>query len=78
MKHANEAKWHKSSFKSKGIVSTRRPLELLLLDLCGPTRTPSFGGNRYAFVIIDDFSRYAWVLFLKHKDETVRELHGVL
>ena len=63
-------KMHKSSFKSKGIVSTRRPLELLHLDLCGPTRTPSFGGNRYAFVIVDDFSRFAWVLFLKHKDET--------
>ena len=40
------------------------------LDLCGPTRTPSFGGNRYAFVIVDDFSRFSWVIFLKHKDET--------
>ena len=63
-------KLHKVSFKSKGIVSSRRPLELLHLDLCGPTRTPSFGGNRYVFVIVDDFSRFTWVIFLKHKDET--------
>ncbi|KAL6329583.1 hypothetical protein AAG906_022287 [Vitis piasezkii] len=29
--------------------------------------TPSLGGKSYAFVIVDDFSRYTWVLFLKRE-----------
>lgn len=27
------------------------------------------GGKRYGFMIVDDFSRFTWVLFLSHKDE---------
>ena len=35
------------SFKSKNLVSTSRPLELLHMDLFGPSRTKSIGGNYY-------------------------------
>ena len=63
------SKQTKSSFKSKNIVSTTRPLELLHMDLFGPISTTSLGGKRYGFVLIDDFSRYTWVLFLSHKDD---------
>ncbi|XP_061360887.1 uncharacterized protein LOC133304840 [Gastrolobium bilobum] len=59
----------KASFKSKNIVSTTRPLQLLHMDLFGPTQTMSFGGNYYAFVIVDDFSRFTWTLFLAHKSK---------
>ena len=58
------------SFKSKNIVSTSRPLELLHMDLFGPTRTTSLGRKWYDFIIIDDFSHFIWVFFLAHKDET--------
>ena len=34
-----------------------RPLELLHLDLMGPTRTKSLGGKRYIMVVVDDFTR---------------------
>ena len=51
------------SFKSKNIVSTSRPLELLHMDLFGPTRTTSLGGKWYDFIIIDDFSHFTWVFF---------------
>nr|XP_033514403.1 uncharacterized protein LOC117279058 [Nicotiana tomentosiformis] len=47
----------RSSFKSKQVVSTSKPLELLHMDLCGPMRVRSGGGKRYIFVIVDDFSR---------------------
>ena len=40
------------------------------MDLFGPTRTTSLGGMKYGLVIVDDFSRYTWVLFITHKDET--------
>ena len=58
------------SFKSKNVVSTTRPLQLLHMDLFGPSRTMSFGGNYYALVIVDDFSRYTWTLFITHKSDS--------
>jgi len=63
-----KGKQTKSSFHSKNVVSTTRPLELLHLDLFGPTRTVSLGGKKYGLVIVDDFSRFTWVIFLVHKD----------
>ncbi|WVZ89201.1 hypothetical protein U9M48_035633 [Paspalum notatum var. saurae] len=50
-------------------MSTSRPLELLHMDLFGPTTYTSIGGNNYGFVIVDDFSRYTWVYFLEDKTE---------
>ena len=35
----------------------------------GPTRTKSLGGKRYIIVIVNDFSRYTWVEFLREKSE---------
>ncbi|WVZ88670.1 hypothetical protein U9M48_035162 [Paspalum notatum var. saurae] len=54
---------------SKTFISTSRPLELLHMDLFGPTTYTSIGGNNYGFVIVDDFSRYTWVYFLEDKTE---------
>src|SRR3954468_21179226 len=59
-----KGKQTKSSFKPKNVVTTTRPLQLLHMDLFGPSRTRSFGGNVYALVIVDDYSRYSWTLFL--------------
>ena len=39
------------------------------MDLMGPTRTESMGGKRYIMVVVDDFSRYSWVEFLREKSE---------
>ena len=57
----------KSSFKTKDIVSTSRPLELLHIDLFGPVSTASLYGSKYGLVIVDDYSRWTWVKFLKSK-----------
>ena len=65
-----KGKFSKSSFKAKKIVSTARPLELLHIDLFGPVKTASIRGKKYGLVIVDDFSRWTWVKFLKHKDES--------
>jgi len=59
----------KISFKIKNVVSSLRPLELLNMDLFGPSRTMSVSGNYYALVIVDDFSRYTWTLFLESKSD---------
>jgi len=39
------------------------------MDLFGPSRTMSLGGNFYAFVIVDDYPRFTWTLFLKSKSD---------
>ena len=57
----------KNSFQIKNVVSTTKPLELLHIDLFGPSRTMSLGGNYYGLVIVDDYSRFTWTLFLKTK-----------
>nr|GEW85378.1 copia protein [Tanacetum cinerariifolium] len=48
-------------------------LHLLHMDLCGPMRVTSINGKRYVLVIVDDYSRYTWVHFLKTTDETPEE-----
>ncbi|GKC30124.1 retrovirus-related pol polyprotein from transposon TNT 1-94, partial [Tanacetum coccineum] len=46
-----------ASHKAKNIVSTTRCLELLHMDLFGPSAVRRYGGNRYTLVIVDDYSR---------------------
>ncbi|GJW14881.1 retrovirus-related pol polyprotein from transposon TNT 1-94 [Tanacetum coccineum] len=58
-----------ASHKAKNVVSTTRCLELLHMDLFGPSAVRSYGGNRYTLVIVDDYSRYTWTRFLKDKTE---------
>ena len=68
----------RSSLKSKKCVSTTRPLELLHIDLCGPMRIASRGGKRYVLVIVDDYSRFTWTMFLASKDETFENFIALL
>lgn len=63
-------KTNKSLFKLKNKVSISRPLELLHLDLFGPITPTSLDRKTYAFVIFYDYSRFFWIFFLAHKDET--------
>ena len=49
--------------------STSKPLELVHTDLCGPTRTKILQGESYFMLFINDFTRMAWLFFLKEKSE---------
>nr|GEY27179.1 retrovirus-related Pol polyprotein from transposon TNT 1-94 [Tanacetum cinerariifolium]GEY42902.1 retrovirus-related Pol polyprotein from transposon TNT 1-94 [Tanacetum cinerariifolium] len=53
-----------ASHKAKNIVSTTRCLELLHMDLFGPSAVRSYRGNRCILVIVDDYSKYTWSRFL--------------
>ena len=64
--------------KAKKMVSTSKPLELLHLDLFGPEAYKSIGGKQYAFVIVDDYSRFTWVLFLRTKDCAFSEFEKLI
>nr|GEY11387.1 retrovirus-related Pol polyprotein from transposon TNT 1-94 [Tanacetum cinerariifolium] len=58
------------SYQTKTTLSSKRRLQLLHMDLCGPMRVESINGKKYVLVIVDDYSRYTWTHFLRSKDET--------
>ncbi|GKA94157.1 retrovirus-related pol polyprotein from transposon TNT 1-94, partial [Tanacetum coccineum] len=72
------SKAKRSSFKSKVVPSSKGRLNLLHMDLCGPMRVASINGKKYILVIVDDYSRYTWTLFLRSKDETPEVLKDFL
>ncbi|GJS31460.1 retrovirus-related pol polyprotein from transposon TNT 1-94 [Tanacetum coccineum] len=45
-------------------------LNTLHIDLCGPMRVQTINWKKYILVIVDDYSRFTWVKFLRSKDET--------
>nr|GEV43964.1 integrase, catalytic region, zinc finger, CCHC-type, peptidase aspartic, catalytic [Tanacetum cinerariifolium] len=45
-------------------------LHTLHMDLCGPMRVQTINGKKYILVIVDYYSRFTWVKFLRLKDET--------
>nr|GEU32065.1 hypothetical protein [Tanacetum cinerariifolium] len=66
------------SFKSKVVPSSKGRLNLLHIDLCGPMRVASINGKKYILVIVYDYSRYTWTLFLRSKDKTPEVLKDFL
>ncbi|GJY18845.1 hypothetical protein Tco_0390336 [Tanacetum coccineum] len=59
-----------ASHKAKNIVTMTRCIELLHMDLFGPSAVRSYGGNRYTLVIVDEYSRKVKELLNVTFDET--------
>lgn len=60
----------KSVHKVDQQITTLRVLELLHMDLMGPMQVKSVTEKWYIFVCVDDFSKDAWVYFIREKSET--------
>jgi len=65
-------KQFKSSFKTNNQVSTNQVLQLLHMHLFGPMHVSSLDGNRFVFVIVDDYTKFTRVLFLTRKDKKLQ------
>nr|GEV11781.1 hypothetical protein [Tanacetum cinerariifolium] len=65
-----KGKQHKASCKTKTVCSISQPLQMLHMDLFGPTFIKSLMKKLYCLVVTSDFSRFSWVFFLATKDET--------
>lgn len=63
-----------NSFKIKKGISTCRTLQLIHMDLFIPMKVYSFGSKNYALSVINDFTKYTWIVFLMHKDEALQVL----
>nr|GEX34140.1 hypothetical protein [Tanacetum cinerariifolium] len=61
----------KKSHKPKSKDTNQEKLYLLHMDLCGPMRVESVNEKKYILVIVDDYSRFTWVKFLRSKDEAL-------
>nr|GEU86852.1 retrovirus-related Pol polyprotein from transposon TNT 1-94 [Tanacetum cinerariifolium] len=72
------SKANRSSFKSKAVPCLKGRLNLLHMDLCGPMQVASINGKKYILVIVYDYSRYTWTLFLRSKDEMAEVLKEFL
>nr|GEU50535.1 retrovirus-related Pol polyprotein from transposon TNT 1-94 [Tanacetum cinerariifolium] len=64
-----QGKSKRASHPPKPVLNSRQRLHLLHIDLYGPMRIASINRKRYVLVIVDDYSSYTWVHFLRLKDE---------
>nr|GEZ23913.1 putative ribonuclease H-like domain-containing protein [Tanacetum cinerariifolium] len=73
-----QGKSKRASHPPKPVPNSKQRLHLLHMDLCGPMRVASINGKWYVLVIMDDYSRYTWVHFLRTKDETPEVIKNFL
>ncbi|GJW17136.1 retrovirus-related pol polyprotein from transposon TNT 1-94, partial [Tanacetum coccineum] len=71
-------KSRKATHKPKTINTIMEVLHTLHMDLCGPLRVQSINGKKYILVIVDDYSKFTWVKFLRSKDETPASVINLL
>ncbi|GJY41311.1 retrovirus-related pol polyprotein from transposon TNT 1-94 [Tanacetum coccineum] len=68
----------RASHPPKPVPNSKQRLHFLHMDLCGPMRTASINGKWYVLVLMDDYSRYTWVVFLRSKDKASEEIKNFL
>lgn len=66
-----EGKLAKKPFKSIGGIRSKRKMQLIHSDVCGPMQNESVNGAKYFVTFIDDFSRCCKVYFMKQKNEVL-------
>ena len=55
---------------SNSITNSAFPFQILHADVWGPFATTSISGHRYFLTLVDDYSRFTWIILLKNKSET--------
>lgn len=68
-----KGKMARRSFNEAASRSAKSKLELVHSDLCGPMSSKSLGGARYFMILVDDFTRFTYVAFIKKKSDTLQE-----
>ena len=61
-------------FPKKSMLRSKKILDLVHTDLCGPINIKTPSGNKYLLTLIDDFSRFTYVYFLRNKSQTLSKL----
>lgn len=69
-----EACWLDKSLKlpfQSSIKRANHPIQLLRIDLWGPSPTTSYQGHRYYISNVDDCTRFFWIYFLWTKSKLI-------
>lgn len=61
------SKQARKKFPGKTTYEAGQVLDLIHGDLCGPITPETASGYKYFFLLVDDFSRFMWVYFLKRE-----------
>ncbi|CAL1392261.1 unnamed protein product [Linum trigynum] len=70
-------KQRRNSFPGKAKYRATEPLQLVHGDLCGPITPSTHGGKRYFLLLVDDYSRYMWVVLIKNKAEAFNAIKKI-
>jgi hypothetical protein len=62
-------KQRRQPFMSKAKYRATQKLELVHGDICGPMTLTTPSGNKLFLLLIDDLSRYMWVVLMNTKDQ---------
>ncbi|GJS85435.1 retrovirus-related pol polyprotein from transposon TNT 1-94 [Tanacetum coccineum] len=73
-----QGKSKKASHPPKHVPNSKQRLHLLHMDLCGLMSVESINGKLYVLVIVNDYSRYTWVHFLRSKGEATEVIKTFL
>ena len=57
---------------------TNERKERFVIDITDPFHVTSLGGNRYAMLCVDDFARFKFIRFFKHKSDVAKELRELV
>ncbi|KAJ9544440.1 LOW QUALITY PROTEIN: hypothetical protein OSB04_024147, partial [Centaurea solstitialis] len=64
-----QGKMTRSSHPPRMDTNSKSPLDMIHMDLCGPTRTESLARKKYMLALVDEFSRFTWLEFLRAKSD---------
>jgi transposase InsO family protein len=67
-------KQRRLSFPQQSSFRTKERLELVHGELCGPVTLATLEGRRYFLLLVDDLSRYMWVVVLGSKGEATNAI----
>jgi hypothetical protein len=70
-------KHRRTPFPHQAMRLAMKPLELVHGDICSPISPITPSGNRYFLLLVDDYSRYMWVVLLPTKDGTAAAIKNV-
>lgn len=71
-----EAKQTKEKIPCFSLSRSTRPFELIHSNVWGPAKVPSLTGAHYILTLTDDFSRFTWLFFLRHKADVLTKFQA--
>ena len=66
-----ESKMPRNSFNKNMSIRSKRKLQVIFSDVCGPIQNETPGGNKYFVTFIDEFTRKLWIYLIRRKSDVL-------